>query len=122
MPNFETHALIGGTVSALAYMLIKKSRDEEISMLAVTGMFLGGAAVSVLPDVIDSPDGPRHRSLGHSVLGAGCLGLLINDINNKDVISQDAKDIFTSLTLAYTSHLVLDAMTPAGLPLISNNI
>lgn len=119
MPNFKTHFLVGGAVSALTYLYLNKARNEAVDGLELVGAFLAGGAVASLPDIIDPPNNAFHRSIGHSVIGASGLGVLLNNVNDNNNLTDKQKSLICSLVIAYWSHLLLDAQTPAGLPLLN---
>ena len=71
MPNRREHVRIaelsGGCAAAYA------ARNQELlAMLAeVLGGYLAGRFGGKLPDIIDPPTSPNHRSIGHGVLPNG---------------------------------------------------
>ena len=119
MPNFKTHFLVGGFTSALVYLYLNKIKNEAVDGLELLGVFLTGGAVASLPDIIDPPNNAFHRSVGHGVIGASGLGVLLNNANENGNLTDKQKSLICSLVLAYWSHLLLDAQTPAGLPLLN---
>lgn len=120
MPNFGTHFFVGGCASALTYAVRKRSRNKGISDLELIGMFLIGGGAASIPDVIDTPNGPNHRSIAHSLVAVGGVGSISNGLNNNPNFTPEQKDFAYSLMAAYLSHLFLDAQTPKGLPLFTN--
>ena len=119
IPNFETHFLVGGFTCALTYLYLNKIKNDTVDGLELAGVFLVGGAVASLPDVIDPPNNAFHRSIGHSVIGASGLGVLLNNTNGNDNLTDKQRSLICSLVFAYWSHLLLDAQTPAGLPLVN---
>lgn len=121
MPNFRTHFFVGGCASALTYAIRKKSRNEEIGALELVGMFLIGGGAASIPDAIDTPNGPNHRSIAHSWAAIGGIGNISNSLNDNPNLTVAQKDLAYSVMVAYLSHLFLDAQTPKGLPLFTNH-
>lgn len=112
--------MVGGFTALGVLAIARASRDEPITFLEAIGVFLGGGAVASLPDVIDPPTSPRHRSVGHSVAGVAGIGIALKNLEANPNITKNTKDIVYAMSGAYLSHIVLDATTPAGIPLISN--
>ena len=118
MPDFETHFITGGFISALTNAALKKNRLQQISLGELIATFFTGGAVASLPDIIDPATNPQHRSIGHSLaLSATGIPKLREMIANNPEWTTEQKEFLVSLLPAYGSHLVLDATTPAGLPL-----
>jgi inner membrane protein len=74
---------------------------------------------AVLPDMLEPPRNRRHRKFFHSLL---CLALLLLFLNQTYLSLLNAgptDEVTFGLFFAgagYASHLLLDALTPAGLP------
>lgn len=118
MPNAETHFGVGAGASVLTYLINKKSRNEQAQLQEILAVGLFGGAVALLPDIIDPPLSPDHRGIGHSIALSGILiPLLLKRIEENPQISPDQKDFVKSLIVGFASHLLLDAGTPAGLPI-----
>ncbi len=116
MPNNKTHFTVGAGTSIFTYLLNKSSRNEATSLEEViTVGFLGGAAAT-LPDILDPPTSPKHRSVGHSIALSGSLIPILQRIKENPQINQNQKDIAESVFAGFASHLAMDAGTPAGLP------
>lgn len=130
MPNAKTHASWGAAIGGLVAGLVvygeqqaKVNRGEvqEIEWGKVLGWgLLGagvGAVVGVLPDLLEPATHPRHRALFHSVAfgTAGSIGVrhLLERADDPDL-----RKLILCAAASYGSHLVLDAGTPLGLPVI----
>lgn len=120
MSNSGMHFIIGAVASLLTYAVLKQQRNEQLTWEEAIPVALIGGTVGVLPDIIDPPKGPNHRSIGHSVAGGTGLSILGIGINENPNIQQPYKDFLTSMIASYLSHLALDAQTPAGLPFFEN--
>ena len=136
MPNRQTHGIVGlatGGVTAL-WLAQTQSRAEQALEL------LGGASAAWvaarLPDLIDLPTSPNHRSIGHSaLLYTGGVAASAKTLSSWQHTwrerSEEAKQSGDSLSwflwrvlagmpwgfvAGYASHLALDMCTPKGLP------
>jgi membrane-bound metal-dependent hydrolase YbcI (DUF457 family) len=130
MPNKSTHLKAGAMTGAVAgglYSYIKqraqinqgKKHDidwGELIGYGILGMVLGTAG-GALPDLIEPATNPHHRSFFHSVVCGSAV-----TIGSYQLVQNDFADILklssTSVSTGYVSHLVLDAKTPYGLPLM----
>jgi len=118
MSNNQTHFTGGVGVSIFNYLVSKKSRNEtgDFWEMLVFGLF--GGAAATLPDVIDPPLSPTHRNIGHSIVLSGLsIPTMLRKIDESSQINQYQKDFARSILWSYASHLLLDANTPAGVPL-----
>lgn len=92
-----------------------------------------------MPDLIDTPNSPNHRSLAHGVIPIGTVALMGKDtivkvrmwLKDKATAYKNEDDLLMELLCefcigaldgfiaGYASHLALDACTPRGLPAVS---
>lgn len=116
--NRSAHVIAGSITSASVYAIITKSLDEEQTLKGFIFFLVAGGFMGALPDIIEPATSPNHRSFFHSI-ALLCAGgyLLYRFYVIKDITNQDIKIVITALCAAYGSHLVLDALTPMGLPL-----
>jgi inner membrane protein len=109
MPNRSTHIATGAGVGAVVALFL-----PGLSHLHPLERMIWGGGISAIgaavPDILEPADSPSHRGFAHSyaVLGGSLRGS-IGEIN----------PILALLLAGYASHLVLDASTPASLPLIA---
>ncbi|MES2177965.1 MAG: metal-dependent hydrolase [Gemmatimonadota bacterium] len=147
MPNKKTHLAAGaiaGLVTGLATMTLFEEKDRFAHVLACT---LSASGSALLPDLIEPALNPRHRSTAHSLAAAAGIGALARARHHAHCLDQAAQCERRAATLAkdsdawrnemlnarlwrlavaailgsmagYASHLVLDGMTPMGLPLL----
>jgi uncharacterized membrane protein YfcA len=140
MANGKTHKAIGagiGTVASLIYNGQKGNPD--LSFIYAMGGLIGGTAGGGLADIIDPPDSPFHRSLGHSVCVNGsvyfskrvrrilqdCLDWLLKkamELMNagKKFLSGLCHFVAAFLigfAAGHGSHLITDMFTPMRLPI-----
>lgn len=118
MPNSGTHFVVGAGISALTYLIIKRARNEPTQLQELVAVGFVGGAVALLPDIIDPPLSPNHRGIGHSIALSGILiPVLLKQIEENPNMTPDQRDFTKSIVVGFVSHLILDAGTPAGLPL-----
>lgn len=118
MPNAKIHFLIGAAIGAGIYCLARKAQDQPIELPSLLGMGLAGGVAGLLPDLIEPATSPQHRQIAHSVAALLISISSVSNINQSQYIGQNQKEFLAVLALGYGSHLILDAGTPAGLPLI----
>ncbi|MFP4400401.1 MAG: metal-dependent hydrolase [Candidatus Woesearchaeota archaeon] len=115
--NSDMHFLTGGGVGLANYILRNKQISREITFSEALSVFLVSGVAGLVPDFVDPPTNPNHRSIGHSVIGNGILvPKLFDKINNNQNLSESDKIFWQSALLGFISHLALDSTTTAGLP------
>lgn len=149
MPNRETHIPVALMAGGTAAFICAPDGDDSAKVLETIGGLAGAYVGGRLPDMIDLPNSPNHRSIGHGIGSAGTslclLAERIPEIQNyfrtkatefkskaitDDPWKQVSNELFAVLCLlasgavvglaaGYASHLALDAGTKAGLPLFS---
>lgn len=148
MPNRHTHLPVGTVVGAVAAFLQVSRTPEAYRAVELIGATLGGACGGIAPDLFEPALSPSHRSVLHSIVvgGAGTIGLVAHlqgrcrelaaeCLSRAEVLpvgaaarSAEERSAMLWYFLAgfalgfaagYASHLLLDAATPAGIPLIA---
>lgn len=109
MSDRSTHIVAGALAGALIALWHPQLADHTLSDRIIMGCSLG-AIGGVLPDLLEPPDFPSHRGFAHSYAFLG--GSLHGSI-------RAANPVVALLSAGYASHLILDASTPANLPLLS---
>lgn len=95
-----------------------KPVDPGLCLFKVAKAAAVGYAVGTLPDLIDSPLSPRHRSVAHAVAPAS-LVLHWGWKQSLDPSLQPwVRELLQDAILGTASHLGADAFTPAGLNLL----
>jgi membrane-bound metal-dependent hydrolase YbcI (DUF457 family) len=147
MPNRATHE-VAGAASGAAFALLRVDDAPVSHVLAeVLGGALGGWLGGVLPDVLEPATTPNHRELAHSVIAGGTLTLsrlaewqatCRTEAKGCDAraltfaLGSDARQragwdalgwrflagFLAGVIAGYASHLMLDAGTAKGLPLL----
>lgn len=145
MPNKKTH-VCAGAITGTAATLAMQVYDQNLNVLETIGAITGGILGGRLPDLIDPPVSPLHRSIGHSpvlaVLAsasavAGIIWLreevaaLKSEANRCTEYGYSTPSHITMKFIIYSlligflvgtstgllSHLALDSRTPAGIKL-----
>jgi membrane-bound metal-dependent hydrolase YbcI (DUF457 family) len=147
MPGRKVHGLVGLAAGGAmaAYRAPEAPRPEQVveTLGGIVGGYLGG----LVPDGLEPALHPNHRGIAHSLAALGCLGLVrLSElqaqcrtnaeicIRRKSVHAADGPErqkaefealawrfvagLIVGFTVGYASHLVLDAGTKRGLPLV----
>ncbi len=112
--------IAGSIVSAGVYLDSSHTLNQEPSLKGFLLSLGVGATVGVLPDILEPATSSYHRSFFHSMTFASLSGYLIYKALNNEDIDNEVKLIMSVMGSAYGSHLVLDGLTPRGLPLIGS--
>jgi len=118
--NRAEHMIAGSIVSAGVYLASSHALNQEPSLKGFLLSAGVGASVSILPDVLEPATSSYHRSFFHSMTFASLSGYLIHEALNNEDIDNELKLILSVMSSAYGSHLVLDGLTPRGLPILFN--
>ena len=147
MPNGPTHRVAGGVAGGGLALARATGQPPEAVLIEVFGGVVGGVVGGRLPDIFDPATTPRHRSTAHSALaGLVVVGAALEDARSYcreradtyrrlkaqsglndgarlwyallELVWQFLAGALTGLQAGYVSHLALDALTPAGLPLL----
>jgi inner membrane protein len=123
MANAAEHNFFGMVTGALTCTVTSNPRTlkELAASLCVGGV--SGAIGAKLPDLIEPATHPRHRGHFHSVAAGVGVGVDIKRIAssadpNETFPERLARGAVGATGAGYISHLVLDATTPARLPLL----
>lgn len=118
MPNAKTHILVGAGVSVTAALLDKNKHpvSHHIAIVPVVGAVMGK-----LPDILEPAFHSNHRQFFHGVtvltlLSAGLLKAYW--WSPEEPFEKLIRGLMLIGGLAYLSHLICDASTPKGLPLL----
>ena len=130
MPNKKIHikvgAVVGATVASGASIMKELHRVEtipgykfdfiKVGLDTLMGGLAGGT-FGALPDILEPASNPHHRQFFHSkVTGLILLRIMATVVNNNQ--GKISKPLTLAGGAGYISHLVLDAQTPMGLPII----
>jgi inner membrane protein len=117
MANGTAHMIAGGVVGATVLVHERHKENEKIEL----GEFLIAVAIGIffglLADIVEPAISPNHRAFFHSVALAGIIGWVMYKAYSDEETSL-AQQAILLIGAAYLSHLVLDAATPRGLPLL----
>lgn len=120
MAGRKTHITAGVLVSIilLSDLVLKGIVLSPIILpVALASSIIG----SVLPDIVEPPRNRRHRKFFHSLVFLALLLAFLENTYMELLTGGLADEIVFCLLFAgagYASHLVLDALTPAGLPVV----
>lgn len=122
MPNFKTHTFVGASLG-VALNIVKQSMQKAVNpgRKFSWGEFVvwGGIgwAVASLPDILEPAAHPNHRGTCHSLAAAAVILYVVHGKHSK-YFNQDQREGAKLLGYPYLSHLALDFLTNAGLPVI----
>lgn len=146
MANGKAHRKTGLIVGTVAGAIAALDEDGAAFLAEVAGGALGGKFGGMMPDVLDPPTSPNHRGLAHGIIPAGALftwamaelpgwqAELRNRATHHAVAFRRTGDIqefmmemmlhalsgfLAGLIGGYASHLLMDARTPKGLPVVA---
>lgn len=116
--NRGTHSLLGILVSLGVYGLYKYLKKEKPTLGGIlSSIFMGGLG-GLLPDLLEPATNPNHRSFFHSIL----MLIILTSGNIKiwqyDGLNEETKLLLSIISSTYGSHLLIDATTTKGLPLV----
>jgi membrane-bound metal-dependent hydrolase YbcI (DUF457 family) len=115
MANAKDHIVFAAGIGLVGYAFhcayFRRQFNLGEALLATGACVLG----SLAPDGLEPAINPCHRAVAHSV-GAGALA--VRTISETWGQSEVPSLFVGFLALGYVSHLILDAQTPKGLPLL----
>lgn len=118
MPNAKTHTLVGAGVG-LTVALLDNNKHPATHNVAVAPAV--GALMGRLPDILEPALHPNHRQFFH---GMTVLTLLSTALlkayrwSPEEPFEKFLRGLMLIGGGAYLSHLICDASTPKGLPLV----
>jgi len=147
MPRRRVHSGIGLVTGIGAGFLATQGVDPDYRVLEVAAAAIGGLLGGIAPDVLEPAGHPNHRAFFHSVTSAGVLSVaagegwvaLLRDqadecaaraaaaLQGSDIRhSEEFKcamwhclaGVLIGFFAGYASHLILDAGTSKGLPVL----
>lgn len=131
MADLKKHAVVGAVVAGGAnfiYQVVRLYASPEwpesfwdalaeVEWTRVGVFAAAGATIATLPDILEPAHHPNHRVF-HSVCCGGALAYGAFGKHSERWRDDDRHAVRIS-TLAYLSHLFLDAGTPKSLPFIT---
>jgi inner membrane protein len=118
MPNAKKHILVGAGVGLSTALLDNKKHpaSHNVAFAPALGVFMGK-----LPDILEPALHPNHRQFFHGMtmmklLSAGLLKAY--QWSPEELFERFLRGLMLIGGLAYLSHLICDALTPKGLPLV----
>lgn len=121
MPRAAEHRWGAGFAIGVGYALYELDKNGEISLDSVTAgcfAFLAGT----LPDILEpSLNNPNHRQFFHSIAFGLMLGYALHKLwkwKPESTFEEILKIGMIATGGAYLVHLIMDAGSPKGLPVI----
>ncbi len=69
--NGHAHKQVGGPTGAVAAFALARKQTPAARIVETFGGYVGGVVGARLPDIIDPPTCPHHRSIGHGIVPVG---------------------------------------------------
>ncbi len=112
--DLVSHGLLGAMIAGLGL-------GKKYKMLGYAATVVGSIAHDL--DVVTFLRGPKafykyHREITHSLLGTAVLSVLISAGVYLFTPIKDWLAVFSMVTIGLASHLMMDSLTPWGLPLL----
>ena len=124
MPRQKQHRKLGGGIGvaigfAAANRISQNQPGSVPDLLLYCGLGLAGGLVgSILPDLLEPPRHPNHRGVFHSIVPTA-LGVTVLVATAFPSVGTGWAGTFLSAGAAgYVSHILADAGTPAGVPIL----
>lgn len=77
MSNRSTHAAFAIPSGGALAMYQARSQSPTHQLIEISAGLLGGYVGGRLPDLVDPPDSPNHRGIGHSIFSITVAGTII---------------------------------------------
>ncbi len=109
------HQFVGGLIGLLfgGWLVILGKPSVIVVACIIFSIYF-----ACLPDLIDPPTNPFHRSIGHNFISLILFGFVFLVAISLAILFRWWPFILiASVSLSYLSHLFLDMITPMGLPL-----
>ena len=118
MANSKQHALVGAGVALIGWVGYCKLRERPIKLEELFVVGAVGAFVGLLPDVLEPATNPHHRQFFHSITAAALVARANHWAWQNPQLPEGPRQALHLASAAFLSHLLLDAQTPMGVPLI----
>ena len=118
MANATGHMIAGGVTGAAVLVYQRRKEDKQIEPSELGLAIFTGVAFGLLPDLLEPATSPNHRALFHSLVFAGIIAWVLYQACSDENGRSDQKLLLKLIAAAYASHLLLDARTPMGLPIL----
>ena len=119
MPNKDTHAVDGAVAGLLAYCFAKLSNGEQGTLWGALVAAGFATAVGQAPDILEPATHPNHRGVCHSIASLFGVSLVVMKVIESSSLTPQAKTAILVASAAYAGHLLADASTSKGLPLLA---
>ncbi len=119
MANRKGHIITGAVIGLGAYAAWKYLHKEEIKFSGAVSSLLVGGFFGLLPDILEPALNPNHRSVFHSVTALAGMTYVGSKVISSS-LDRKTQSGMTVILASYASHLLLDLMTPKGLPVLHN--
>ena len=148
MPNKRFHIKLGAASGGVVAGMVALQRESPDVVLETVAGIVGGTLGGMAPDVIEPAVSPRHRAFFHGAVAGTALSTaaflsweancraqsahwdsvaalhdpscqLHADCKRSALAWRLMAALIVGIAVGYASHLVADAQTPLGIPLIT---
>ena len=117
MANSTGHMIAGGVTGAVVLVHHRRSEKKRVELSEFLIAVLVGILFGLLADKLEPASSPNHRAFFHSLLFFGFAAWQLYRLCCAEETSSDQQLALKLIGAAYASHLLLDAVTPKGLPI-----
>ena len=121
MPNHDAHRIVGSIAGGGAASWKAQGQLPMAQLIETLGGVGGGILGARMPDVIDPPTSPRHRSVGHGIAPVGAAAwAFVKSLRDCQDAMRHRSDVehyeyqAASSLLAQAAHLLLSLLWRLG--------
>ena len=115
----STHGWVGAIAAAGIELLDCRFNWKEVDWWRVLASAGVGALAAAAPDVLEPALHPNHRSICHSMAAGGAVSYGLAKLDPGSAGGEWQYSLVRAAVVGYLSHLLLDATTPKGLPVLT---
>lgn len=118
MANSNVHAAVGAGVGVLSYLPFCKFTGHGVKFGEACLAGGAGAVMGLVPDLLEPALEPNHRRFFHSLAAVALIVEGNRRTFGNPQVRHEEKFALGLGSAAYLSHLLLDGVTPKGLPIV----
>jgi len=116
--RIEDHEVLGALIALANDCAYKQKKGQPMTFGDVIKSLVIGGLAGIAPDIIEPATNPNHRGVFHSVGLLKILAYAQDRTWQTQNLTEEQKQLISTLIDAYSSHLLSDSTTPKGLPLL----
>lgn len=118
MANGTGHMIAGGVSGAVVLMHHRRKENKRVELGEMLVSIAVGIFFGLLADKLEPAVSPNHRAFFHSVVFFAFAAWQLYRLCCNEESNSNQQLAFKLIGTAYASHLLLDSITPKGLPLV----